>query len=143
MKSKTIAGARILLGLVFFVFGLNGFLHFIPMPPPQGKAAQFMGGLAATGYLIPLLFGVQVIAGAALLVRRFVPLALILLAPIIVNIVLFHVFLEPSGLPLALFVLALEIFLAWSYRAAFRPVLHARDEIPMATIRPELRPRAG
>jgi hypothetical protein len=143
MKSKTTAAARILLGLVFLVFGLNGFLHFIPMPPPQGKVAQFMAGLAATGYFMPLLFGTQTIAGALLLARRFVPLALILLAPVVVNIVAFHLFLEPSGLPLALLVLALEIFLAWSYRAAFVPVLHARDEISVGTSQPELRPRAG
>jgi hypothetical protein len=140
---KTTAAARILLGLVFLVFGLNGFLHFIPMPPPQGKAGQLMAGFAATGYFMPLLFGTQAIAGAALLVRRFVPLALTVLAPIIVNIVAFHVFLEPSGLPLALIVLALEIFLAWSYRAAFHSVLQARDEIPVGTSRPELRPRTG
>jgi len=139
----TIAAARILLGLVFFVFGLNGFLHFIPMPPPQGRTGQFMGGLAATGYMFPLIFGVQTIAGALLLVGRFVPLALVALAPIVVNIVAFHLFLAPSGLPLALVVLLLEIFLAWSYRAAFHSVLHARDEIRVGTGREELRPRAG
>ena len=140
---KTTAAARILLGLVFLVFGLNAFLHFIHMPPPQGRAAQLMAGFAAVGYFFPLLFGTQVVAGALLLVRRFVPLALLLLAPIVVNIVAFHLFCEPSGLPLALAVLALEIFLAWSYRGAFQSVLHARDEVPVETGRPELRPRTG
>ncbi len=139
----TIVAARILLGLVFFVFGLNGFLHFIPMPPPQGRAGQYMAGLAASGFTLPLLFATQTVAGALLLVRRFVPLALLLLAPVIVNIAAFHFFVDPAGIPRALLVLALEIFLAWSYRAAFRTVLHARDEIVIESGREELRPRAG
>lgn len=129
MRSKAIAAARILLGLVFFVFGLNGFLHFIPMQPLGGAAAQFMGGLAASRYLLPLLFGTQTLAGLALLIGRFVPLALTALAPVIVNIVAFHVWLAPSGLVVALFVAALEIFLAWSHREAFRSVLRARSEL--------------
>jgi hypothetical protein len=126
MKSIAANAARIVLGLVFFVFGMNGFLHFIPVQPMGGAAGQFLGGLAASRYLLPLMAGVQALAGLALLARRFVPLALTLLAPIIVNIVAFHLFLEPSGLPLAFFVLGLEIFLAWSYRTAFHPLLQAR-----------------
>ena len=126
MKSKSTTAARIVLGLVFFVFGLNGFLHFFSLPPMEGRAGEFFAGLAASGYFFPLLAGTQTIAGAALLVGRFVPLALIVLAPIVVNIVAVHVFLAPSGLPLAVLVLGLESSLAWSYRAAFRPLLRAR-----------------
>ena len=134
MKSKAITAARVLLGLVFFVFGLNKFLHFIPQPPPQGAAGDFFIGLAASGYFFPLLASAEVIAGAALLMRRFVPLALSVLAPVIVNIVAFHAFLAPSGLPVAIVVLGLELFLAWSYRAAFRAMLHARDaDLPPAS----------
>ncbi len=128
MRSKAIVAARVLLGLVFFVFGLNGFLHFLPMHPMSGAAGQFMGGLAASGYLLPLLFGTQTLAGLALLIGRFVPLALAVLAPVITNIVAFHVWLAPSGLVVALFVAALELFLAWSYRDAFRSMLRARVE---------------
>ena len=102
-----------------------------------------MGGLAASGFTLPLLFATQTVGGALLLARRFVALALILLAPIIVNIVLFHFFIDPAGIPRALFVLMLEVFLAWAYRASFRPVLHARDEVTIETSRTELRPRAG
>ena len=120
--------ARVLLGLVFFVFGLNGFLHFIPQPPPSGVVATFTGGLAATGYFFPLLKGTETIAGALLLSRRFVPLALVVLAPILVNIVAFHAFLAPSGLPLAVVLVALEIGLAYANRAAFAPILAARAE---------------
>src|SRR5262245_9616260 len=105
--------ARVLLGLVFTVFGLNGFFHFLPGPPPQRAAAAFMAGLAATGYFFPLLMGTQTAVGLLLLSGRFVPLALTVLAPITVNILAFHVALAPEGLPLALFVLGLQLFLAW------------------------------
>src|SRR5882724_7249128 len=101
------SATRILLGLIFFVFGLNGFLQFIPNPPMPDKAGAFMGALAATGYMFPLIKGIEVIAGALLLSNRFVPLALAILAPNVVNIVVFHAVLAPGGLGIALFVLAL------------------------------------
>ncbi|MBX3187958.1 MAG: DoxX family protein [Labilithrix sp.] len=116
--------ARVALGLIFLVFGLNGFFHFLPAPPPPASALGFVGGLASAPYFFPLLKGTEVVAGVLLLSNRFVPLALTLLAPIIVNIAAFHLFLAPSpGMVVAL--LAAEIYLAWSYRAAFRGVLAA------------------
>lgn len=115
--------ARILLGLLFFVFGLNGFVGFLPQPPVPPEAGAFLGGLAATGYMFPLIKGTEVVAGLMLLSNRFVPLALVLLAPVIVNIVAFHAALAPAGLAVALVALALELALAWSYRASFRSVL--------------------
>ena len=117
---------RVLLGLVFFVFGLNGFLGFVPQPPMPDKAGAFMGGLAAAGYMFPLIKGVEVIGGALLLSNRFVPLALALIAPNIVNIVLFHAALAPAGLGIALVVLALELVTVWWYRDAFASMLRAR-----------------
>ena len=129
MNFKAAAVARILLGLVFFVFGLNGFLHFYqaPMSP---SAVAFFGGLAASGYLVPVLFGTQLVAGLALLAGRFVPLALAVLAPILVNIIGFHIFLAPpSALGVPILVLGLEIFLVWYYREAFRPMFRARVEM--------------
>jgi uncharacterized membrane protein YphA (DoxX/SURF4 family) len=126
MKTKAIHAARIVLGLVFFVFGLNGFLHFLPQPPMSGPPAEFFGALFATGYMLPLIKGTEVVAGVLLLAGRYVPLALTLLAPVIVNILGFHLFLAPSGIGLPLVVLALEVVLAWSYRSAFRPLLRAR-----------------
>ncbi len=131
--------ARVVLGLVFFVFGLNGFLHFIPQPPPSGVAATFMGGLAATGYFFPLLKTTEVLGGALLLSNRFVPLALTMLAPIIVNIFAFHAALAPEGMPIAVLVLGLEIALAYANRKAFAPILTARLERPaepVATLEP-------
>ena len=120
--------ARVLVGLVFFVFGLNGFLNFIPPPatPLPDRAMAFLVAMIGTGYLIPLVAGTEVLAGALLLTNRFVPLALILLAPVIVNIVAFHAFLEPSGLVIGLVILALESFLLWSHRHAYQGVLTAR-----------------
>ncbi len=114
--------ARIVLGLIFFVFGLNGFLQFLPMPPPEGRAGAFMGALFATGYMFPLIKSTEVLAGLLLLSGRFVPLALTLLAPVIVNIVLFHAVLAPPN-PVVFLVLLSEIYLAYAYRDAFRGVL--------------------
>ena len=121
--------ARIVLGLVFFVFGLNGFLNFIPPPPPEtmpAGALAFGTALMNTGYMIPLIKGSEVLCGALLLSNRFVPLALVVLAPIVVNIILFHAVLAPSGVIMAVVVLLLELGLAWSYRDAYRPLLRAR-----------------
>lgn len=131
---KTAAAVvRILLGLVFTIFGLNGFLHFIPnMPMPQA-AMTFFGGLAAAGYMLPLLFATQVIGGVLLLIGLFVPLALALLAPVIVNIFLFHVFLDRGGLPLAIVVVIFELLLVWVHREAFAPMLRPRTPQPTAS----------
>jgi hypothetical protein len=129
ISKKVPTAARILLGLVFTVFGLNGFLNFIPQPPPPaGPALSFLMGLMGTGYFFPFLKGTEVIMGVLLLANRFVPLALTILAPIVLNIVAFHTFLAPAGVPVAVVVLALEAYLAWAYRGTFAAVLHARNE---------------
>src|SRR3954468_3764359 len=113
--------ARVLLGAIFVVFGLNGFFHFLPQPPAPPRAMAFGGALAASGYFFPLLKATEVVAGALLLLG-FVPIALTLLAPIIVNIVAFHVFLAPGNYALVGLVLAAEIYLAVAHRAAFAPL---------------------
>jgi len=114
MKIASVIG-RYLLGLIFLVFGLNGFLHFIPMPPPQGLAAQFGGAIFASHYWV-VIFGIQVIGGALLLLNQFVPLALVSLGPVIVNIFFFHALMAPSGLPLAIVVVVLWLLLAVRYK---------------------------
>ena len=113
--------ARYLLGVIFLTFGLNGFLHFIPQPEMPEAAIAFFGGLAAARYMLPLLFATQLLGGALLLLGM-VPLAIVILAPVIVNIVAFHVFLAPDGLPLAVVVAMLAAFLAWAHRGAYRPL---------------------
>ena len=122
------AFARVLMGLAFFIFGLNGFLNFIPQPKtpmPQG-AMDFAMALMKTGFMMQLVSGVQLLVGALLLVNRFVPLALALIAPIIVGIMTFHIFLAPATIGPGIVVLVLELYLAWAYHAAFRPMLAAR-----------------
>jgi uncharacterized membrane protein YphA (DoxX/SURF4 family) len=131
MKSKPTIAARVLLGIMFFGIGLNGLLRIVPLPQAEGPAAVFMDGLTASRYFFPLLFVTYLLAGAALVIGCFVPLALTVLAPIIVNIAVMHLFVPSSGAEtcLAALVTVLELFLAWSYRATFRPLLRARHEI--------------
>lgn len=120
--------ARWLLGLPLLVFGLNGFLNFIPQPEvalPEG-AMKFSIALMESGYMMQLIGLTHLLVGLMLVTNRFVPLALALFAPFIVNSIAFHIFLERSGLPMAGVFLALELYLAWQYRAAFAPMLAAR-----------------
>lgn len=119
--------ARLLLGLIFTVFGLNGFFEFLPPPKLPEAGGEFLGALVASGYLMTLVKLTEVVGGVLLLLGRFVPLALTILAPIIVNIVLFHLFLAPGAAAMAvpILVLVLELYLAWAYRASFRGVLDA------------------
>ena len=117
MKTLTII-VRSLLGLIFVVFGLNAFLHFIPMPPPEGLAGDFMKALFVSHYFYVVAV-LQIAGGAILLLGRFVPLGLTLLSPVIVNILLFHIFLQPAGLPLAVVVGAFALLLLWANRQAF------------------------
>jgi len=119
--------ARILLGVLFLVFGLNGFLQFIKLPPPTGAAAQFMGALFVS-HEIAVIMALQVIAGVLFLANRFVPLALFLLAPVIVNIVLFHAFMAPEGLPMALIASVLWVLTALGVRGIFKELFRARPE---------------
>ena len=110
---------RILLGLVFAVFGSNAFLHFIPVPPMQGDAGAFMGALLHSGYIY-VIAAIQVLGGLCLLIgSRFVAPGLLLLGPIIVNIVLYHIFLDQSGMPIAIVISILALFLLWVYRYKF------------------------
>jgi putative oxidoreductase len=111
--------------VIFVVFGLNGFLNFIPLPPPGGIAGQFMGVLYASHYLW-VIFAFQLIAGVLLLVNRYVPLAVAVLAPVIVNILTFHVLMAPNGLPLALLVTALWAVIFIDVRPAFTGLFQSR-----------------
>ena len=113
--------ARILLGLIFLVFGLNGFLNFIPAPMPTGLAGQFIGALFVSHYAV-LVFLVEVVGGVLLLANRFVPLAIALLAPIVVNILLYHFSMSLEGVPLALITTALWLIVFYKVRHAFAPL---------------------
>ena len=117
--------ARYLAGVIFLVFGLNGFLNFIPLPPPGGIAGQFMGALYVSHY-VWVIFAFQVVAGVLLLVNRYVPLAVAVLAPVVVNILSFHALMAPSGLPLALVVAVLWVLIFADVRAAFAGLFQSR-----------------
>jgi putative oxidoreductase len=137
MKIATII-ARSLLGLIFVVFGLNMFLNFIPMPPPpEGPAREFMTALFMSHYLY-VVGALQVVGGVILLSGRWVPLGLTLLGPVIVNIVCFHVLMAPAGLPMALVVSFLALFLLWRYRGYFAGLVKnggpALSDLPRQTI---------
>jgi len=122
MKIATII-ARTLLGLVFVVFGLNAFLNFIPLPPPKGElAGEFMKALFVSHYLYAVKC-FEISGGLLLLTGRFTALGLTLVGPVIINILFFHFFLDPSGLPLAIILAMLALFLLWQKRSAFAGLL--------------------
>ena len=123
MKTATVI-ARILLGLMFVIFGSNFFLNFIPMPPPPpGLAGDYFKVFAASGYMY-VVGAMQLLSGLLLLIGRFVPLALTILAAMIFNIWTFHILMDPQGLfPMAIVVMTLELFLVWSYRDRFAGIL--------------------
>jgi len=122
MKIATII-ARVLLGLIFVFFGSNPFLHFLPMPPlPGGTAGLYLKAFFDSGYVY-VIAGMQLIGGLLLLVGRFVPLGLTILAAIIFNIWAFHILMAPEGFPPAAVVTLLEVFLIWRYREPFAGLL--------------------
>lgn len=125
MKDKISFFARLILGLMFFVFGLNGFLNFIPPPPTMPeKAVAFFNGIMSTGYFFPLLKGTEVIVGLMLLAGIAAPVALVILAPITIQIILFHGFLTPGlqNLIMPLVILALHLTAARGYWHLYRPL---------------------
>src|ERR1700751_3210412 len=111
--------ARYLLALIFIVFGLNGFLHFIPQPPPPSELAQQYFTVMFTSHYLMFVFGLQLIAGLLFLFPRTVPLALTIAGPLIVNILLFHALMDPGGIAPGLVVTALWFVVVWQFRTAF------------------------
>jgi putative oxidoreductase len=117
--------SRVLLGLMFLIFGLNGFLNFIPAPPPTGIAGQFIGAMFVSHYLAAV-FALEIVAGVLLLANRFVPAALTILAPLLVNIVFFHVFMAPANFAPAVMAIVLWAILFARERSVFLPLLAAK-----------------
>ena len=125
MKGKLILVARIIFGLAFTVFGINGFLNFLPPPEPSPEGGAFLGALGATGYFFPFLKIVETVFGFLILIGRWVALSLTVLASVVVNILLYHLFLDPAGLAIPLVLTVLGMFLAWAKRDRFKGVLSA------------------
>lgn len=126
--NRIVVGTRVALGLMFFIVGTIGLLRLAPIPTYTGRAADFLEALRATNYLWATVNALQVFCGALLGLGFFVPLMLTLLAPLVVNIVLYHAFLEPIGLPIALIVLGLEVFQAFCHRASFLSLFELKAE---------------
>ena len=119
--------ARILMGLAFTAFGVMGLLNLMPQPKDLPKAVmEFMGAMNNTHYFFPLLFGTQLLVGVLLLLNLFVPLALVLIMPVLVNIILYHIFLQPAGIVPGAVLMIIDLYLAWAYRKAYGPILTMR-----------------
>lgn len=122
MNSQFTKIVRILLGIVLVVFGANKFLRFIPMETPTGSAGDFLNSLNATGYIFPIVGILEVIIGGLLLLKKWVPFALILLAPISINILLFHLFLDIPGIVVSMVVVVFNSILIYKNWPQFRPL---------------------
>jgi len=126
--SKAVLVVRILLGAMFLFFGLNGILHFLPTPPMPPSDATTFATILMTHKYMSFVALCQVIGGLLLLVGRYVPLGLTILAPILVNILLFHFLLMPQGVAMGLIATAMELFLLYAYRLSFRGLFDANPE---------------
>ena len=120
MNSMFVKIVRILLGVMLLIFGANKFLHFIPMEPPTGAAGEFLNSLGATGYIFPLVGILEVAIGVMLLLKKWVPFSLILLAPITINILLFHLFLDIPGLGGSVLIAAFNVILIYKHWPSYR-----------------------
>lgn len=124
MNSKFTMIVRILLAIILVVFGSNKLFHFLDMPIPTGSAGEFMSSLNATGYIFPALGVLEVFIGLMLLLKKWVPFVIILLAPISINILLFHTFLDIPGISVALLVVVLNGILIYKHWKLYRPLFH-------------------
>jgi hypothetical protein len=124
MNSMFTKIVRIALGLALVIFGANKFLHFIPMEAPTGSAGDFMNSLGATGYIFPVVGVLEVIIGASLLLKKWVAFALILLAPISINILLFHLFLDIPGLTIAMVIVIFNTILIYKHWQQYKPLFY-------------------
>lgn len=119
---------RTLVGLLFIMASATYFLNLAPQPELTGNMKTFNEGLAASGYFLTLLKATELVCGILLVIGRFVPLVLVILAPIVINILMVHIFLEPTGLPIAIILVAALAFLAYYYRRNFEGLFADRIE---------------
>lgn len=129
MKTKLHLGARLLFGLAFLVFGINGFLHFMPNPPMTPEAGALLGAFAKTGYFFPMVKLIEIAVGIMLLANLFAPLALVILTPILVGITTIHLFLNPAGIPMAIVLHLIHGFLAYGYKGYYAQITARSAEV--------------
>lgn len=127
MKNKLHTGTRLLFGLAFFIFGLNGFLQFMANPPMTQEAGALMGAFAQTGYFFPMVKLIEMIVGVLFLANLFAPLAAVLITPVLVGITTIHLFLNPAGLPMMIVLHALHGFIAYGYKDYYSKVLSLKS----------------
>ena len=126
----TVLILRSLLGLVYLIFGLNFFFHFIPMPPPGKDAAgAFEGGLFGAGYFFPFMKVIEILSGVFLLINKYTALFVLIIFPVTLNIFLFHAFLEPSGIPMGGIMILINLFLGYAYRKYYTSVFTASPTV--------------
>lgn len=123
---KFITVARLLLGAIFTIFGLNYFFHYMPELPVSDRGAAYLMALFETGYIFPIIKIIEIVAGLLLLSGYFVPLSLTMLTPVSLNIFLYHSFLDSNGLVLAIAIFAVNLLLLWSYREYFKGLFTLR-----------------
>ena len=123
MNKKVYTGARLLLGLAFFVFGLNGFLQFMPIPPVTAEAGALLGELGKTGYFFPMIKLIEMTVGVLLLSNLFAPLAVVLITPVLIGITTIHLFLNPAGIPMMVVLHAIHGVVAFGFRGYYSSVL--------------------
>ena len=129
MKTKALIVARYIFGLAFFIFGINGFFNFMSIPPMAPEAGSLLGAFAKTGYFFPLIKTIETVVGLLLLANLFVPLALVLITPILVGITTIHLFLNPGGIPTMVVFHLFHGFLIIGYWSYFKSVLTVRAEV--------------
>ena len=128
MNSKLHMGARLLFGFGFLVFGLNGFLQFMPNPPVTQEAGALLGALANTGYFFIMIKSIETLVGILLLTNIFAPLAVVLIAPVLVGITTIHLFLNPAGLPLIILLHILHLIIIIGYKDYYRSMFTLKAE---------------
>lgn|SRR5689334_10944529 len=128
VQQRIILGARVVLGLIFFIVGIIGLLNLAQIPTRTNAAYSFLQAMQSTGYLYKVVNGIEFLCGGALMVGFFVPLALVLLAPILLNILLYTMFLDPTGLPIAVVVLIIDLFLVYAYRMTYVAIFQMKPE---------------
>jgi uncharacterized membrane protein YphA (DoxX/SURF4 family) len=120
--------ARVFMGLIFFIVGMNNYFHFFSIPLPGPRGLLFIQALMQSGYFWGFLKATEIVCGVLLLSGLFVPLALVVLAPIVIQICLFHAFLDPHGAPVGFVLLGSELFLLWFYRRNYQGILRIKAE---------------
>ena len=117
---------RLLMGALFLFASIAGLFHLMPQPELKGNAKLYMDGMTASGYFITLLMGTELACGLAFVTGRFVPLATVVIFPVTLNILFYHIYVAPEGLPVAIPLLAANLFLAFACRKHYRALLAAK-----------------